>query len=141
MGVGGFFTSDQNIPDLGGAGGAGGHEGGRAPQYPRMGYLPGGIPGESGGQGRNEGGMAYERQGATHQDGGNYSGNQSLVWHGKLWLYDYTIILFVITMAVDVHRATQHISYHLKAHAKQCCTRRSSRVCPGETSFTCDGER
>ena len=62
----------QSAPDHGGSGG---HEGGQAHAYPRTGYVPEGMPGASGGQGRNEGGMAYGTQGSL-QDGTNYSGNQ-----------------------------------------------------------------
>ena len=61
-------------------GGAGGYEGGQAHAYPRTGYVPVGTPGGSGGQGRNEGGVAYGMQG-NMQDGSNYSGNQQ--WYGN----------------------------------------------------------
>ena len=62
----------QSAFDLGGSGG---YEGGQPHAYPRTGHMPIGMPGGSGDQGRNEGGMVYGMQGNL-QDGGNYSGNQ-----------------------------------------------------------------
>ena len=69
-GAGGGMAQSSFAP-----GGSGGYEGEQAHTYPRTGYMPEGMPGGSGGQGRNEGGMAYGMQ-RSLQDGGNYSSNQ-----------------------------------------------------------------